>query len=181
MGERFFHWTDPARALLGTMPDTTLARRLGTSKGIVGRERRRLGIACVPYGVAWDDVPDLGDVTDRTIARRLGVPETNVAAARARRGFTRGRTIRGVMAWDNVPELGVLPDSVVAWMHNADVGAVGGARRRRSKGAAAFMVTTIPLTDALLGALRRLHPHVPPHVAAFLVLAKATGAHDIDR
>lgn len=85
-------WTPAAAALLGTMPDGQLARRLGLSVSTVATERRRRGVA--PFtprhpGYEWtpEIVACLGQLPDPEIARRFEIPLPAVKAARRRRGI----------------------------------------------------------------------------------------------
>lgn len=68
-------WTAAAVTLLGQMPDTEVARRLGIEASSVREKRYRLAIPACPRGRAWTaaELRLLGRIPDTAIARRLGV------------------------------------------------------------------------------------------------------------
>ncbi len=94
-----FDWTEETDSLLGTAPDTTLARRLGVTPATVRYRREKLGVgpfvppplpptdpAGDPY--EWSDETDalLGTMHDTLLAKRLGVNHSTVTYRRMELG-----------------------------------------------------------------------------------------------
>jgi len=121
-------WTPARDKLLGTMPDTALARRLQTSKQIVGYRRMHLGIACYerpalpqPSYIAgpheWKAREDalLGTDYDKVIAARLGVTISQVIRRRWHLAIDAyKRSDRIVWTDEMLGYLGVVSDSEYA-------------------------------------------------------------------
>jgi len=94
-------WTAEEDALLGTMTDQRLARRLGRGQGAVARRRRELGVPAYRARVPqvrreWAQGEDalLGTMTDKDLAERLGCRTQEVYSRRRRLGippFCHGR------------------------------------------------------------------------------------------
>ena len=80
-------WSEKEEALLGTMTDIALAKKLGRTRRAVEHKRRKLGVApCVPHTkpltnrqLAW-----LGIVPDHVAAKKLGLSRVHVARLRKR-------------------------------------------------------------------------------------------------
>lgn len=181
MGQKPIDWTPERVRMLGTMSDASVARHVGCSRGRVTAARQLRQITAYAKGVDWSRVPDLGEMPDAAIAARLCVDIRSVSAARLRRGLRRGKPQRKWVRWRDAPELGVLPDSVVAELYDVAAVSVRSARARYFLAEATICTSTIPITAPLRAAVQRLYPRTPLHVALFLLLARATEAHDIDR
>jgi hypothetical protein len=159
-------------------PDSVVARRIGCPASSVRDARRRMGLDSPRGRIDWAGVDWTHN--DREIAGRIGASVSAVMRRRLALGILRdGPTdCRRSQAWDNDSLLGVVPDSIVAHVRGRAQGSVASARRRRCERAATFTVTLVPITDAMLGALRRKHPRTPLAVAAWLELARSLGVHD---
>lgn len=106
-------WANEDIALLGTMADSALAERIGTTGHTVKRERERRNIP--PFRAQWDDLvaARLGKVSDRKLASELGLDIKTVSRERAARGIPALRRRRYWTA-EETALLGNLPDSEVA-------------------------------------------------------------------
>lgn len=71
---------------LGSVPDISLARKLGVSQSVVQKARVHRRIASYKTGPNWDEQP-LGLLSDIALARKCGVSRTAVRGARTRRGI----------------------------------------------------------------------------------------------
>lgn len=98
-------WTPESLAMLGTMPDSEVAKIVGLQQPAVSRKRRNMGIGSYlqrkTAHVDWDSLP-LGQDTDLAIAERLGVSEPVVKRARNARGIAPSRVIVEITndAWE---------------------------------------------------------------------------------
>ena len=75
--ENLFSWTAELERLLGTMPDETLAQRLGCSHQRISDRRRKLRIPSFgPARRRWSRVEDelLGTMPDKQFARKFNRP-----------------------------------------------------------------------------------------------------------
>jgi hypothetical protein len=81
-------WTAEEIALLGTVPDEELARRIGRTPNAVRVMRDRLGIPR-PTGGRWrdEDLALQGTLPDRVVARRLGRSLSSVTQKRIKLGI----------------------------------------------------------------------------------------------
>ncbi|WAJ37852.1 hypothetical protein OU800_01065 [Pseudomonas sp. GOM7] len=78
-------WTSEAIALLGMMPDTEVADRLGVSNFPVKKMRRELGIQAYKRPLPEmtpEIILELGGLSDAEIARQLGVSASYIRRAR---------------------------------------------------------------------------------------------------
>lgn len=78
-------WTSEAIALLGKMPDTEVADRLGISNFPVKKKRQELGIQAYKRPlpeITPEIASEFGSVSDGVIARRLGVSVSYIRKAR---------------------------------------------------------------------------------------------------
>lgn len=117
-------WTDETLALLGRVPDSELAARLGFSTVSVYRERRRRQIPAHRAKrdvVVWTDemVALLGTDSDSRVAASLGIGHGSVARKRQLLGIAAHVPRRGVPeAFEWTPErialLGTMPDKTLA-------------------------------------------------------------------
>lgn len=120
---------------LGEIPDRVIAERLGCSKYVIERKRRRLGIpGCkrsswktrVPR-INWDEVRDLGKTSCVQIAQRLGCSKSLVLQACNARNI---RVKGGNIDWNNVLDLGKIWDTTIAKRLGCSQTAVCRARTR---------------------------------------------------
>ena len=83
-------WTPDDIALLGTLPDTEVARRTGRTVNAVRLKREELGIPN-QAGNRWrpEDITLLGRLPDREVARSLGRPLHAVTQKRCKLGIPR--------------------------------------------------------------------------------------------
>jgi len=118
-------WTPERDALLGTMPDARLARRLGLTPNAVFERRRARGIAPFAPSAAerrkkWTKrrLARLGQVTDRELAEELGMTASSVVEKRMSLGIPSctGRPGRPRRHWtkEELALLGRLHDTEVA-------------------------------------------------------------------
>lgn len=111
-------WTEKEVALLGTVPDLELARRLNRTKGSIVDKRNQLRIYRYRnrpgYG-AWKGIEDalLGKFADSEVARRLGRPKRVVRRRRNKLGIPSFWMKREWTAAETALP-GKLPDQVVA-------------------------------------------------------------------
>lgn len=80
-------WSDEAVSLLGTMPDTEIADRLGTSNFPVKQKRAELGIAAYKRPlpeITLDILSEFATVSDVELAQRMGVSASYVRRARVK-------------------------------------------------------------------------------------------------
>jgi hypothetical protein len=77
-------WTPAELKLLGTMPDTAVARRTGHTFRSTSAKRRELGLAPARIRQLWTsaEVKLLGTMPDAQLARRLGRSPSAVASKR---------------------------------------------------------------------------------------------------
>lgn len=80
-------WTPAMDRLLGTMPDTRVAKKIGFSAQIVSIRRHELGIP--PYRrLDWTKADRLlGKVPDSEVARIVGTTQPNVTYRRRKKGI----------------------------------------------------------------------------------------------
>ena len=78
--------TDEVRAMLGTVPDSEVARKTGPTVSLIARTRKQLGIsAATPHGSILDAWAYLfGTIPDSAIARVAGVSTPCVSVYRVR-------------------------------------------------------------------------------------------------
>jgi RNA polymerase subunit RPABC4/transcription elongation factor Spt4 len=129
---------DWKRQPLGIEPDLAIAKRLGVTRIVVARERRKRGIPAPPISLGrrrridWDNEL-LGIETDYAIAERLDITCAAVLNARRCRGIPaavpQGRSPTNI-DWDNEP-LGVETDNAIAERLGVTGVAVLKARHRR--------------------------------------------------
>lgn len=84
-------WTPELDALLGTMSDRDLSKRLGVSYHVVLDRRLKLGITCfTSQRVDWteDKIALLGTMADSKVAELLGCSERTVSHKRRKLGIT---------------------------------------------------------------------------------------------
>jgi hypothetical protein len=123
-------WPEEHLALLGTMPDEELARRLGKSENAVRLQRERRGIPN-PSGPRWTEgeLALLGTAPDGEVARQIGRTPMAVACKRCEQGIPRP------VGWHWTDEqlalLGTAPDAEVAARIGKTPGAVCARRCRR--------------------------------------------------
>lgn len=80
-------WSDEAISLLGTMPDTEIADKLGISNFPVKKKRRELGVPAYRRAmpeITSEMVSEFGVVSDAELAQRLGVSANYVRRARVK-------------------------------------------------------------------------------------------------
>ncbi len=119
-----YAWAEESVALLGTMSDPRLARKLGVSPQTVLSERKRRGIASFRARgprVEWtqERIDLLGTDTDRNVAEILGIGRASVALKRAQLGIPASCAPRGGgvrFQWSPTSEalLGKMPDRAAA-------------------------------------------------------------------
>lgn len=82
-------WSEDALSLLGKMPDTAVADRLGISTFPVKKKRTELGIKAYRRPapeITSEIASEFGAVSDVELARRLGVSATFIRRARIKMG-----------------------------------------------------------------------------------------------
>ena len=80
-------WTDAEVALLGSVPDPVLAKKMGVALHTVNGKRRRLEIPAFYPAIPWNDdhIGMLGALSDGEVARRTG--RTRMAVITKRRAM----------------------------------------------------------------------------------------------
>lgn len=117
-----YHWTSDELALLGTMADSSVAKRLGLSKFAVWKTRRKLGIDAIPGSISrttnWtaEILSMLGAVPDSEVARVLGVSISTVQIKRCELGITTFRESIKKSIWtaEVIAQLGKISDRELA-------------------------------------------------------------------
>ncbi len=82
-------WTEDEEALLGTMTDAALAKKIGRTLGAVTMKRMAMDVAAFePRVYTWTkaELKLLGTVSDQDLAKRLGVSRQHVLQMRQRHG-----------------------------------------------------------------------------------------------
>jgi hypothetical protein len=134
-GKPFRPWTRAEDALLGTIPDKQLVRRLKRSYGAIAARRQMLRILpCRPQAWRPEDDKILGTRPDEQIALLLGRTKIAVRARRCELGIP-NRAGRMRQLWNAEQEklLGVLPDAEVARQLGRTLTSVKLHRLRRKK------------------------------------------------
>ncbi len=115
---RAFAWAKSKIALLGTDSDRKTAERLGTTPGVVTRERTRLRISSFYRyrRISWTKgmAALLGKVTDWKIARKYEISRASVARERRKRGIPPCVDTRPVIRAPKLRPLLSLPIRVIA-------------------------------------------------------------------
>ncbi|UJB63619.1 hypothetical protein YS110_02025 [Acidovorax sp. YS12] len=160
-GRPQFDWTSESIALLGTMPDRQIARKLGITPVMVAYQRKLLGIEKFTPQSAWAPENDhlLGTVTDAALAEKLGVAKHTVLNRRRELGVPAFGP-RGWPAWpeDQLDILGTIPDTEIAQQVGRSVSAV--RQQRMALGIKAFHEHrgVIKITPDLRAKLEELEP-----------------------
>lgn len=88
-------WRDTQnRAMLGTMTDAEVARRLSCTTGLVGQARRRFGIAKYRKCISWDNIKVAEGESRNDVADRLGVSIARVNERLSHWGVTSNKPLR---------------------------------------------------------------------------------------
>ncbi len=130
------NWTKNKIALLGKDSDHKVAGRLGTTLGVVARQRTRLGIPSFyrQRRIVWkkEMTALLGKITDWKIAEKYGISRGSVARSRLRRGIKPCVETRPVKKTPNLKRILRLPLRVICRRLNISAETV--ARLRRELG-----------------------------------------------
>lgn len=81
-------WTDEIIALMGVIPDTEIAKRIGYNRNTVMRKRNSLGIKS-PYWSGWNKRRDkkLGTKLDKDLAKKWCCTRPTVQRRRKKLGI----------------------------------------------------------------------------------------------
>jgi hypothetical protein len=130
---RAFNWTKSRIALLGTDSDQKIADRLGTTLGVVGLQRTRLGMpSFYPYRrISWtkEMVALLGKATDWEIAGRYKMKRESVARERQKRGIPPCVDTRPVIRTSKLRPVLSLPIRVIALRYKLTYETIAKLRR----------------------------------------------------
>ena len=114
-------WTKKEIALLGTLTDVAVARKLGISSQLIYTKRRELGIPARPRKSpvrTWtgEEIALLGTVPGVAVAEKLGVTRTEIFRKRKELGIPLGQAPKSRRQWapDEQALLGTMPDSELA-------------------------------------------------------------------
>jgi len=133
---RVYKWSEENIALLGTISDYAIAKRLGICRDTVYWERKRRGIEPwrlhkLPDSI-WSPtvISKMGEISDKSLADEIGVSQATVSTKRQMLGIPSFVTHR---AWDagEVAMLGTAPDKEVAQLIGREVEHVRAARQFR--------------------------------------------------
>lgn len=154
-------WTPEQDALLGTLPDAELARRLNRSPIAVQTRRAKLGKPKLdPKYPAWTPAEEalLGSAPDTEIAARISRQKAAVTARRLKLGIAPALKPRpGAWRPEEEALLGSAKDEEVARRLKRTLAAVRGRRKVRGIKSPAFSSPCrrwTPEEDALLGTMR---------------------------
>jgi len=140
-------WTAEEEAMLGTMTDKQLARRLRRSLDGIKSHRWRLGTPGYRRARKWTKREDalLGPTPDEEAAKRVGC--TPWQATKRRRQLRRLKPRPYRSQWTPIAEklLGQVPDRVVAQVLGCTKDAVG--KHRRKLGIAAWRSQQVQCVD----------------------------------
>lgn len=125
-------WSEVELALLGTMSDGAVARKIGIPAVQVCHHRRKLGIA--PFDrkgkVRWtqERISELGKNPDHDLARRWKIQQRDVTAKRE--SLNIAACVRKTRHWpkSELKILGTMPDTVIAKQLGVSEGQVAGKR-----------------------------------------------------
>jgi hypothetical protein len=111
---RGFRWQARHLALLGTMTDREVARRIGVSTTTVANKRSQLGIPAFmprPPRIEWtaEKIERLGKLTDSQVAREMGVCTLSVRSKRQALGIAASRESRAISRNASAADLLGLP------------------------------------------------------------------------
>lgn len=127
-GRKARKWTDSELALLGTMPDRSVAKAIGVHAHTVIRMRRSMEIPAFYTPHQWSAVQIalLGTMTDVALSRWMGVSKYVVGGERRRRG------IASASIWSPQTRIliGTMPDAAVAAMSGIAIHNVTSERNR---------------------------------------------------
>ena len=133
-------WKPKERALLGTMSDHDVARKLKRSLGAVRHHRIRRGIRAFGHTIrhSWTRAEEklLGRYPDRELAKRLGVSPAAVQVRRCRLRIPKPQPLCWKWRREEDALLGTMPDEQAARRIGRTLGAV--CQRRRQKGIGMF-------------------------------------------
>ena len=117
-----YNWSPENTALLGSMPDLTLGKKLGISRAVVCKHRNNLGIKAFRSHKIWTakEVSLLGSIKDSVLAEKFGIKESAVRWKRSKLGIkyriiiSRPRAPREVWTAKDHGLLGSMSDSDLA-------------------------------------------------------------------
>ena len=117
-----FNWTKEALGLLGTKPDSEIAKLLGLSSNTVSHKRRSQGIVGRkpkrdPIVMPEHLIHHLGKWTDAKIAKEIGVSANAVSKYRRRRQI-KATIEHNALSPKAIPMLGTMQDAELARMFN---------------------------------------------------------------
>ena len=131
---RAFAWRKDKMALLGTDSDRKIAERLGTTTGVVARQRGRLGIASFypQRRISWTKKMTalLGKVTDWKIAATFQMSRGSVARQRRKLGIPPCVETRRVKETPDLKQILSLPIGSIARHYKVSTETVARLRRK---------------------------------------------------